>query len=82
MITIFNLHDLVLKCFHDQSNHREYHKTSSAISEKHIGIRQEEVRECVNNCEACAINASIKEKTDITPVVSIEPWSHFTDRPN
>ncbi|CAG8617021.1 730_t:CDS:2 [Paraglomus brasilianum] len=39
--------------------------------QNHIGIMQEEVREYVNNCEACAINASIKEKTDITPVVSM-----------
>ena len=72
-----NLRDLVLNRFHDQSNHREYHKTYSAISEKHIGITQEEVREYVNNCEACAINASIKEKTDMTPVISTEPWSHL-----
>ncbi|CAG8504710.1 803_t:CDS:2 [Acaulospora morrowiae] len=33
---------LILKHFHDQANHREYHKTFSAISEKHIGITQEE----------------------------------------
>jgi transposase InsO family protein len=71
------LRDLVLNRFHDQSNHREYHKTYSAISEKHIGITQEEVREYVNHCEACALNASIKEKTDITPVISTKPWSHL-----
>jgi len=71
------LRELILRRFHDQSNHREYHKTYSAISEKHVGITQEEVRTYVNNCEACKINTSIKEKTDMTPVVSTEPWSHL-----
>ncbi|CAG8496915.1 6177_t:CDS:2 [Acaulospora morrowiae] len=33
---------LILEYFYDQANHREYHKTFSAISEKHIGITQEE----------------------------------------
>ncbi|CAG8612160.1 12413_t:CDS:2 [Acaulospora morrowiae] len=33
---------LILEHFHDQANYREYHKTFSAISEKHIGIIQEE----------------------------------------
>ena len=67
------LRNLILKHFHDQENHREYHKTYAAISEKHIGITQEDVREYVNNCSACAINTSIKEKTDMTPVVSTAP---------
>lgn len=70
------LRDLILTRFHDQSNHREYHKTYSAIMEKHIGITQEEVRAYVNKCSTCAINTSIKEKTDMTPVVSTEPWAH------
>jgi len=72
-----NLRNLILRRFHDQSNHREYHKTYSAISEKHVGITQEEVRTYVNNCEACKINTSIKEKTDMTPVVSMAPWTHL-----
>ena len=71
------LRDLVLNRFHDQANHREYHKTYSAIVEKHIGITQEEVREYVNKCSVCAINTSIKERTDMTPVVSTEPWAHL-----
>ena len=70
------LRNLILNHFHDQANHREYHKTYAAISEKHIGITQEDVREYVNNCSACAINTSIKEKTDMTPVVSTAPWTH------
>ena len=35
---------LILEYFHDQANHYEYHKTFSAILEKHIGIIQEEVK--------------------------------------
>jgi len=38
------LRDLILKQFHDQANHREYHKTYSAIAEKHIGTTQAEVK--------------------------------------
>ncbi|CAG8611116.1 4712_t:CDS:2 [Paraglomus brasilianum] len=71
------LRDLILNRFHDRSNHREYHKTYSAIAEKHIGITQEEVRAYVNECSACAINTPIKERTDMTPVVSTEPWTHL-----
>lgn len=52
------LRDLILKRFHDQSNHCEYHKTYSAIAEKRIGITQEEVRAYVNECSACAINTT------------------------
>src|SRR6185295_5979566 len=37
------LRKLVLERFHDQANHRSYHRTYTAISEKHIGITQEEV---------------------------------------
>jgi len=70
------LRDLILNRFHDQSNHREYHKTYSAIAEKHIGITQVEVKTYVNNCLPCSINTSIKERTDMTPVVSKEPWTH------
>ncbi|CAG8625164.1 11480_t:CDS:2, partial [Cetraspora pellucida] len=57
-------------------NHHEYHKTFSAISEKHIEITQEEVKAYVNQCSACAINTTIKEKVDMRPVVSIAPWQH------
>ncbi|CAG8631048.1 14801_t:CDS:2, partial [Cetraspora pellucida] len=39
---------LILLCFYDQANHCEYHKTFFAISEKHIGIIQEEVKAYVN----------------------------------
>src|SRR5207244_2422767 len=62
--------NLILVRFHDQANHRNYHKTCSAISEKHIGITQEEVQAYISQCPACAINTSIKEKTDMIPVVS------------
>ena len=55
-----DLRELILKHFHDQSNHREYHKTYSAISEKHIGITQEEVREYVNNCAIRRSKKSVK----------------------
>ena len=46
------LRDLILKQFHDQANHREYHKTYSAIAEKHIGITQAEVK---TNKEAATV---------------------------
>ncbi|CAG8756818.1 12771_t:CDS:1, partial [Cetraspora pellucida] len=42
------LRSLLLKNFHDQHNHRNYHKTFSALSEKHIGIMQTEVQAYVN----------------------------------
>jgi len=71
------LRDLILKQFHDQANHREYHKTYSAIAEKHVGITQAEVKTYINNCLPCSINTSIKEKTDMKPVVSREPWTHL-----
>ena len=71
------LRKLVLERFHDQANHRSYHKTYTAISEKHIGITQEEVQKYINECTACALNASIKEKTDMVPVISTAPWKHI-----
>ena len=46
------LRDLILKQFHDQANHREYHKTYSANAEKHIGITQAEVK---TNKEAATV---------------------------
>jgi len=71
------LRALIFTHFHDQANHRSYHKTFSAISEKHIGITQEEAQAYINRCPACAINTSIKEKTDMIPVVSTAPWQHI-----
>jgi len=71
------LRKLILERFHDQANHRSYHKTYSAISENHIGITQEEVQEYINECTACALNTSIKEKTDMIPVISTAPWKHI-----
>ncbi|CAG8619037.1 11068_t:CDS:1 [Paraglomus brasilianum] len=49
------LRTLILERFHDQANHRSYHKTYAAISENHIGITQEEVQEYVNKCTACRL---------------------------
>jgi len=68
------LRDLLLKNFHDQSNHRSYHKTFSALSEKHISIIQTEVQAYINECSVCAINSSIKEKTDMKLVIFVAPW--------
>ncbi|CAG8656258.1 3311_t:CDS:1, partial [Paraglomus brasilianum] len=68
---------LILERFHDQANHRSYHKTYSAIAENHIGITQEEVQKYINECPACAINSSIKEKTDMIPIISTAPWKHI-----
>ncbi|RIB11763.1 hypothetical protein C2G38_2202619 [Gigaspora rosea] len=62
---------LILGHFYNQSNYQEYHKTFSAISEKHIGITQEEVKAYVNQCPACAVTTSIKEKTDMRNVISL-----------
>ena len=42
------LRTLILERFHNQVNHRNYHRTYSAISENHIGITQEEVQEYVS----------------------------------
>jgi transposase InsO family protein len=71
------LRNLILVRFHDQANHRSYHKTYSAISEKHIGITQEEVQAYISKCSTCAINTSIKEKTDMISVISTAPWQHI-----
>ena len=71
------LRSLLLKNFHDQFNHRSYHKTFSALSEKHIGITQTEVQAYINECSVCAINTSIKEKTDMKSVISVAPWRHI-----
>src|SRR6266487_3583782 len=38
------LRALIFTHFHDQANYHSYHKTFSAISEKHIGIMQEEAQ--------------------------------------
>ncbi|CAG8496937.1 6178_t:CDS:2 [Acaulospora morrowiae] len=68
---------LILKYFYNQANYREYHKTFSAISEKHIGITQEKVRKYVNQCTTCTITTSIKEKTDMKNVISIVSWQQI-----
>ncbi|CAG8799530.1 15558_t:CDS:1, partial [Cetraspora pellucida] len=70
------LHDLLLKKFHDQFNHRYYYLTYFALSEKHISIMQVEVQKYVNKCSVCAINSSIKEKTNMKSVISIASWQH------
>ncbi|CAG8678751.1 17638_t:CDS:2, partial [Cetraspora pellucida] len=68
---------LLLDHFHDRANHRSYYKTFTALSEKHIGITQQNVQEYINECTTCSINSSIKEKTDMKPVVSMAPWYHI-----
>ena len=68
------LRSLLLKNFHDQFNHRSYHKTFSALSEKHIDITQTKVQAYINECLVCTINTSIKKKTDIKLVISVAPW--------
>ncbi|CAG8454213.1 2575_t:CDS:2 [Cetraspora pellucida] len=68
---------LLLKNFHGQSNHRNYHKTFSALSEKHIGVMQTEVQAYINECSVCVINSSIKERTDMKSVTSMTPWRHI-----
>ncbi|CAG8550070.1 1942_t:CDS:2 [Cetraspora pellucida] len=52
---------LILERFHDQANHREYHKTFSAISEKHIGITQNEVRAYVNETTTVQTAAAVEQ---------------------
>ncbi|CAG8793158.1 5210_t:CDS:2, partial [Cetraspora pellucida] len=44
---------------------------------KHIGITQVEVQVYVNECFICAINSSIKEKTDMKSVISVASWQHI-----
>ncbi|KAF0512559.1 hypothetical protein F8M41_017976 [Gigaspora margarita] len=59
------LYNLLLKNFHNQSNHQSYYKTFLALSDKHIGITQTKVQAYINKCSVCAINSSIKAKTDM-----------------
>jgi len=62
--------------FHVGTAHFDFKKTYSMIYERHIGITQEEVKKYVRNCPTCIRNMSIKEKTDITPVISEGPLEH------
>ncbi|CAG8635104.1 1960_t:CDS:2, partial [Cetraspora pellucida] len=71
------LRDLLLDHFHDQANHHCYYKTFTALSEKHVSITQQNVQDYINQCSTCIINCSIKEKTDIKPVVSMMAWHYI-----
>ncbi|CAG8779390.1 10738_t:CDS:1, partial [Ambispora leptoticha] len=66
----------ILEHFYNQANHYNYHKTFATTSEHHIGIIQEEVQAYINEYASCAVNTYLKEKTNMTPVVSIAPWKH------
>ena len=67
------LREALLEKFHVGASHFEYHKTYTMLYEKHIGITQSEVKEFVRKCPTCIRNVSIKEKTDITPVIASTP---------
>ena len=56
------LRTLILERFHNQANHRSYHKTYTAISENHIGITQEEVNEYVNKCTLAPSTLPLKRR--------------------
>ncbi|CAG8789557.1 45188_t:CDS:1, partial [Gigaspora margarita] len=46
----------------DRANHRRYRKTFAALSEKHIGITQQNMQEYINGYTTCSINNSFKKK--------------------
>lgn len=70
------LKEALFQKFHDGAAHFDSKKTYNMIYERHIGITQDEVKKYVRNCPTCIRNTSIKEKTDITPVVSDGPLQH------
>lgn len=71
------LKEALFQKFHIGAAHFEYHKTYKMLYEQHIGITQEEVQKYVRNCPTCIRNTSIKEKTDLTPVVANGPLEHI-----
>ena len=71
------LKEALFQKFHDGAAHFDSKKTYNMIYERHIGITQDEVKKYVRNCPTCIRNTSIKEKTDITPVVSDGPLQHI-----
>ncbi|CAG8555296.1 5552_t:CDS:1, partial [Cetraspora pellucida] len=64
------LREALLEKFYAGTAHFDYHKTYTMIYEQHISITQIEVEKYVNDCSTCIRNGSIKEKSDLTPVVS------------
>lgn len=67
------LREALLEKFHIGASHFEYHKTYTMLYEKHIGITQSEVKAFVQKCPTCIRNVTIKEKTDITPIIASAP---------
>jgi len=72
-----NLRETLFEKFHTAGSHFSYHKTYKMLYEEHIGITQEEIEKYVRNCPTCIRNTSIKEKTDLTPVVAYGPLQHI-----
>jgi len=67
------LQEALLEKFHVGASHFEYHKTYAMLYKKHIGITQNEVKAFVRKCPTCIRNVTIKEKDDITPIISSAP---------
>lgn len=71
------LREALFDKFHSGATHFDYHKTYKMLYEEHVGITQGEVKNYVKNCPTCIRNTSIKEKTDLTPVVANGPLQHI-----
>ncbi|KAF0492758.1 hypothetical protein F8M41_021541 [Gigaspora margarita] len=71
------LKDALFEKFHIGASHFDYYKTYTMTYEQYIGITQNEVEKYVNDCSTWVRNRSIKEKSDLTPVVSNGPLEHF-----
>ncbi|CAG8652642.1 5580_t:CDS:1, partial [Cetraspora pellucida] len=71
------LREALLEKFHTGAAYFDYHKTYIMIYEQHISITQIEVKKYVNDCSTCIQNGSIKEKSDLTPVVSGSLLEHL-----
>ncbi|KAF0525115.1 SCAN domain-containing protein 3-like [Gigaspora margarita] len=71
------LREALFEKFHIGDAHFEYYKIYTMIYKRHIGITQHEVEKYVNACPTCIQNGSIKEKSDLEPVVSDGPLEHL-----
>jgi transposase InsO family protein len=63
--------------FHGEDRHISANDCFDKIMAHHVGITRNEVREFVRSCPACNRTTSIKERDDLTPVVSHGPMEHL-----
>ena len=72
-----DLRRALFRQFHDDGAHRKAAVTFDKINQYHCGIAEEDVREFVRNCPSCNRVKTIKERDDLTPVVSHGPMEHL-----